>query len=211
MEYIMCAVIGYGFGTFSPSYLISKMKHKDIRESGTGNLGTTNTFINFGKGWGSLVLICDMIKAIIAVRLCEWLFPGLTLAGVLAGCMVVIGHIFPFYVGFKGGKGIASFGGFILAMDIRCFFILLVVGCCLALIFNYGCSISFSAAVLFPVLYTGRVHNSMAVFFMLAVCSGIIMYKHTDNIRKIKDGKEIQIRTFLKRHIFQRSQEYGRE
>lgn len=210
MEYIMCAVIGYGFGAFSPSYLISKMKHKDIRESGTGNLGTTNTFINFGKGWGILVLLCDMIKAIIAVRLCEWLFPGLALAGVLAGCMVVIGHIFPFYVGFKGGKGIASFGGFILAMDIRYFFILLAVGCCLALVFNYGCSISFSAAVLFPVLYTERVH-SMTAFFMLALCSGVIMYKHTDNIRKIKDGKEMQIRTFLKRHIFKRSQEYGGE
>lgn len=205
----MCAVIGYGFGAFSPSYLISKIKHKDIRKSGTGNLGTTNTFIHFGKGWGCFVLLCDMVKAVVAVRLCIWMFPELAVAGVLAGCMVVIGHIFPFYVRFKGGKGIASFGGFILAMDIRYFFILLLVGCCLALIFNYGCSISFSAAILFPILYAVKVH-SMTVFFLLAICSGIIMYKHIDNIKKIKDGKEMKIRTFLKNHIGGRSQKYGR-
>lgn len=204
IEYIICAVIGYGLGTFNPTYLISRMKNKDIRKSGTGNLGTTNAFINFGKGWGSFVLICDMIKAIVAVKVCVWLFPGLALAGVLAGCMAVIGHIYPFYVGFKGGKGVACFGGLILAVDIKYFFILLAVGCCMALIFNYGCSISFSAAVLFPILYAGRVH-SVAAFFLLMVCSGIIMYKHIDNIKKIKAGKEIPIREFLKKHIFEKA------
>lgn len=115
MEYLLCALVGYGLGCISPSWMISQIKHTDIQKSGTGNLGTTNAFIHFGKGWGSLVLICDMAKAFLAVKLCVWLFPGFALAGVIAGCMAVIGHIFPFYNHFRGGKGIASFGGFILA------------------------------------------------------------------------------------------------
>lgn len=73
----------------------------------------------------------------------------------------------------------------------------------MALIFNYGCSISFSAAFLFPVLYAGKVH-SMAAFFLLVVCSGVIIYRHKENIVKIKSGQEISIRTFLRQYIYSR-------
>lgn len=76
MEYLLCALVGYGLGCISPSWMISQIKHTDIQKSGTGNLGTTNAFIHFGKGWGSLVLNCDMAKAFLAVKLCVWLFPG---------------------------------------------------------------------------------------------------------------------------------------
>lgn len=209
MEYLLCALVGYGLGCISPSWMISKVKHTDIQKSGTGNLGTTNTFIHFGKGWGSLVLICDMAKAFLAVKLCAWLFPGFTLAGVIAGCMAVIGHIFPFYNHFRGGKGIASFAGFVLAVDIWCFLLLLVVGCILSLIFNYGCSISFSAAALFPFLYSAKIGSGLA-FLFLAVCSVVIICKHIDNIRKIRAGEERKIREFLKKYIFGRSQSYGK-
>lgn len=205
MEYIFCALIGYGFGCVNPSWFISKAKKKDIRKSGTGNLGTTNTFIHFGKGWGSLVLVFDMAKAFLAVRLCGWMFPKFPLAVVVAGVMAVMGHIFPFYTGFHGGKGIASFGGFVLAVDIKCFLFLLVIGCILALIFNYGCSISFSAALMFPFLYVGKTGNVIG-FMLLMVCSAVIACKHIGNIRKIKAGEEMQVRTFLATYIFRRNQ-----
>lgn len=208
MEYLLCALVGYGLGCISPSWMIAKIKHKDIQKSGTRNLGTTNAFIHFGKGLGSLVLVFDMAKAFLAVKLCGWLFPGFALAGVVAGCMAVIGHIFPFYNHFRGGKGIASFGGFILAMDIWCFLILLVVGCILSMIFNYGCSISFSAAALFPFLY-GIGTGSGSAFVILAACSAVIIYKHVDNIRKIRAGEEMKIREFLKKHILGRGGSYG--
>ena len=202
MELLLCILIGYGFGCINPAWLLSKIKHKDLQKSGTGNLGTTNAFINFGKGWGCLVLVVDMAKAVLAVKLCQGMFPSLELAGVIAGCMVIMGHIFPFYNRFRGGKGIASFGGVIMAADIRLFLFLLAVGCILALIFNYGCSISFSAAALFPFLYAAEL-GSFAAFLVLAACSGVIVYKHFDNIKKIRAGEEMRIRTFLKKHIFE--------
>ena len=201
MEYMICALFGYLFGCISPSWLVSRIKATDIRQSGTGNLGTTNVFIHFGKVWGCLVMFCDIGKAFTAVRLCGWLFPNLPLAVVIAGTMAVMGHIFPFYTGFHGGKGIACFAGFILAVDAGYFLLLLAVGCVLALLFNYGCSISFSAALLFPVLYAGKT-GSFAAFLILALCSLVIIYKHMDNIRKIKAGEEMQIRTFLQVYVF---------
>lgn len=187
----------------NPAYFISLLKHKDIRNSGTGNLGTTNTFMNFGKACGCAVLLFDMFKAFAAVWLCMALFPEMKLASVLAGSMAVIGHIFPFYLHFKGGKGIASFAGFILAVDWKCFLILLLIGCIVAVLVNYGCAISFSAAALFPIICSVKL-KSMAAFVILAVCSVAIFYKHMDNIQKIRAHKEMPIRQFLGNYIFGR-------
>lgn len=203
MEYLICGCIGYGLGCLNPAYFISKYKHQDIRNKGTGNLGTTNAFINFGKGWGLFVLLFDMLKAFAAVKVSALLFPKLILAGIVAGCMAVLGHIFPFYTGFKGGKGIASFAGFVLCADWRLFLILLAVGCITAVIVNYGCGISFSASILFPIMYSYEMH-SVTAFWILAACSAVIIYKHIDNIRKIRQGKEMPIRQFLCEHILGR-------
>lgn len=100
---LICVVIGYLLGCINPAYLISKMKDKDITNRGTGNLGTTNAFINFGKVYGVLVLICDMGKAVLAVVVSRYLNPDFLLGGIVAGSMAVIGHILPFYNGFRGG------------------------------------------------------------------------------------------------------------
>lgn len=203
MGYIVSFILGYGMGCLNPAWFISRTKHINIHKCGTGNPGTTNAFMNLGKGWGCLVLIFDVLKAFLAVVICRQIFPSVPLMSIVAGCAAVMGHIFPFYLKFYGGKGIASFAGFILAEDWRLFIFLLVVGCIMALIFNYGCSISFSAAFLFPVLYAGKVH-SMATFFLLAVCSGVITYRHKENILKIRSGQEIPIRTFLCRYIYRK-------
>ena len=203
MEYFICGCIGYGLGCLNPAYFISKWKHKDIRNTGTGNLGTTNTFINFGKGWGCLVLLFDMMKACLSVKLCSWLFPELMLAGVVSGCLAVIGHIFPFYTGFHGGKGIASFAGFVLSVDVLLFLALLAIGCIVAVLINYGCGISFAASVLFPFIYSYKL-QSVAAFIILSVCSAVIIYKHIDNVRKIKAGEEMPIHQFLRNYVLRR-------
>ena len=200
MEYLVCACIGYGFGCLNPAYFISKIKHTDIRKKGTGNLGTTNAFLNFGKTCGCLVLFLDMFKAFAAVKICQGLFGEFLLAGVVAGCMAVIGHIFPFYTGFRGGKGIASFGGFILSVDWRCFLLLLLIGCIAAFLVNYGYGISFSAAALFPLLYSYKLH-SVSAFWCLLICSVVIVCKHMDNLRKIKEGEEMTVRKFLRKLV----------
>ena len=168
MEYLLCGCIGYGLGCLNPAYFISKYKHQDIRYTGTGNLGTTNTFINFGKAWGFFVLLFDMLKAVAAVKISALLFPELMLARIGAGCMAVLGHISPFYTGFRGGKGIASFAGFVLCVDCRLFLFLLAVGCITAVIVNYGCGISFAASILFPIMYSYEIHSMMAFWILAA-------------------------------------------
>lgn len=203
MEYFICGCIGYGLGCLNPAYFLSRWKHKDIRNTGTGNLGTTNTFINFGKGWGFFVLLFDVLKAFVAVHLCSRLFPELILAGVVSGCLAVIGHIFPFYTGFHGGKGIASFAGFVISVDVKVFLFLLAVGCVVAIVVNYGCGISFAASALFPFIYSYKLH-SIAAFILLSVCSTVIIYKHMDNIRKIRAGEEMPIYQFLRKYILRR-------
>lgn len=203
MDYVISAFVGYGLGCLNPTYFISKVKHKDIFKSGTGNPGTTNAFMNFGKVWGFLVLFCDVMKAFVAVKLCQSIFSISVFAGVVAGSAAVMGHIFPFYMKFRGGKGIACFAGLVFALDWKLFIVLLAAGGIVALILNYGCGLSFTAAIMFPVLYAGEKH-SIAVFFLLAVCSGTIIYKHMENVRKIRAGIEMPVRTFLKKYFLER-------
>ena len=126
MKTILCMMIGYVIGSLSPAALISKIKKQDIRKSGSGNLGTMNTMMNFGKRYAVPVMIIDMLKGFLAVKLAHWIVPAVSVAGVLAGGSAVLGHIFPFYMKFRGGKGLAPFGGMILALNPLGFLFLLL-------------------------------------------------------------------------------------
>lgn len=205
MNYLLCACIGYGLGCLSPSYLFSKLNDKDLRKHGSGNLGATNAFLHLGKKAGVLIMIFDIFKAVLAVKLCQILFPRYVLSGIIGGFMAVVGHVFPFYLEFKGGKGLACFGGFVLATDWRWFLILLLLGIVLAFIFNYGCMIPFSAATIFPFAYLHKTH-SMQEFYVLALCSLVVWYKHIDNIKKIRAGEELKVRTFFKTKLFKNAE-----
>lgn len=200
-DILICCVIGYFMGCLSPSYLIAKYKNRDIQKSGTGNLGATNTFLHFGAVWGGAVLIFDMAKAFIAVKLAECIFPESMIAGVIAGGMAVIGHIFPFYLKFKGGKGLACFGGLILALSWQIFLVLLTIGILLAIIMDFACVIPISSAILFPIIYAIKVGN-VIIFILLAICSTVIIYKHYENIKRIKKGEELSIRAFVRQKFF---------
>lgn len=117
LETVISLVIGYLLGTLSPAALFAKLKKVNLRKRGTGNLGATNTTMVLGKQYGALVMILDIGKAFLACKLAELLFPELAVAGLLAGAAAVVGHIYPFYMKFKGGKGLAAFGGMILAYN----------------------------------------------------------------------------------------------
>lgn len=93
MGAVMCLSLGYILGTLSPSALIAKLKKVNLREEGSGNLGATNTMLVMGFRYGLFVLLFDLFKTILANRLAKLLFPQLYLAGLLAACGAVIGHI----------------------------------------------------------------------------------------------------------------------
>lgn len=117
MGYIFSVILGYLLGCSSMAFYIGLVKKKDIRTAGSGNLGASNATVLFGWGAGVLVGLHDILKAVLAVVLARWLFPGLTYAGAAAGIACVIGHIFPFYLKFRGGKGLASYFGMTLALN----------------------------------------------------------------------------------------------
>lgn len=117
-------VIGYIFGLFQTAYIIGKVKKVDIRQMGSGNAGTTNAMRTLGAKAGILTFIGDCAKTILAILLCRYLvsvlYPGMYgelkyAIGMYAGLGAVLGHNFPFYLQFKGGKGIAATSGFIIA------------------------------------------------------------------------------------------------
>ena len=117
MEYVLIALVGYLLGTSSMAFYLSIMTKKDVRKSGSGNLGASNTMALLG--WKAAVLVGahDIGKAWLAVLLAKWIFPNVAYAGAVAGVASVIGHIFPFYLKFKGGKGLASYIGLTAGLD----------------------------------------------------------------------------------------------
>lgn len=130
MERIAALVIGYLFGLFQTGYLYGMHNHIDIRKYGSGNAGTTNALRVMGKKAGLIVLLGDAMKAVLAVCLVRYIFranPNADLFALLAGLGATLGHNFPFYLNFKGGKGIACMAGIIIAFDWRLFIIELVL------------------------------------------------------------------------------------
>ena len=149
MERLICLAIGYVCGLFQTSYIIGRFYKTDIREHGSGNAGTTNALRTFGKKAGAMTLLGDCLKCVAATFLVK-LFLGKTYGDILplltvyaaAGC--TLGHNFPFYLNFRGGKGIAASVGFILAFDwrifssVQCYFFRIVFynALCISLLFE---------------------------------------------------------------------------
>lgn len=118
---LICLAMGYVFGAFQTAFFYGKMKGIDIREHGSGNSGTTNTLRVLGTKAGLIVFAGDMIKSILALLVTRLIFAGsypdiLPLLCIYTGTGCVLGHNFPFYMNFKGGKGIAATGGIMIAM-----------------------------------------------------------------------------------------------
>lgn len=116
---LVCLLIGYVFGCFQTSYIYGRMHGIDIRQHGSGNAGTTNSLRVLGKKAGAIVLFCDIMKTGLAITLARFLFKEqygdiIYLLSIYAAAGCILGHNFPFYLGFKGGKGIACTAGLIL-------------------------------------------------------------------------------------------------
>ena len=122
MERLICHVIGYVFGLFQTGYIYGRLHGIDIRNYGSGNAGTTNMLRTLGTGAGAVTLLGDAFKCVIAVMVTRMIFRStqgdiLPLLGLYTAAGVILGHNFPFYLHFRGGKGIAATAGLILSMD----------------------------------------------------------------------------------------------
>jgi len=197
MRVVCCLLIGYLLGALNPAHFLSKRKGVDLRKEGTGNLGTTNTMLVMGKAHAVVVLLLDMGKAFLSAKIAKWLFPKLMVAGLLAALGAILGHIYPYHMHFRGGKGLACFGGMILEYNPVVFAILLAIGLVLVLIVNYGVALPVSAAILFPIA-AGMVSRKLSVFLVSLCASAIILYAHRENVQWALRHEDIRVREYLR-------------
>lgn len=194
MQYILVIVMGYLLGCSSMAFYIGKWKKKDIRTAGSGNLGASNATVLFGWGAGVAVALHDIGKAVIAVVLAKWLFPEAEYAGAAAGVACVLGHIFPFYLGFKGGKGLASYFGMTLALNWKLALIVAAVIVAATLITDFISVGALSSIVVVPV-YMGFATHNLILVAILCVATLVMFVKHWENILRIARHEEIGLRS----------------
>ena len=197
MQYLLAIILGYLLGCSSMAYYIGKFKKTDIRTAGSGNLGASNTTVLFGWSAGIAVAVHDIGKAVIAVIAAKWLFPQLEYAGAAAGVACVLGHIFPFYLGFRGGKGLASYFGMVLALNWKLALIIGAVIVLATLITDFISVGALSSIVVAPVYTFFTTHNLILVA-ILGVATMVMFLKHWENIIRIAKGQEIGLRRTAK-------------
>ena len=192
MDFLYCILIGYFVGTVNPSYIIAKIRGFDIREKGSRNAGASNAVILLGKTIGVLCALLDIAKTVLAIWLTQKLMPEFAWAYAVTGVACALGHIFPFYMKFKGGKGLACLGGIIFALDWRVFLIMLTSEIIIALATNYICFVPLTASVVFPIIY-GIMRNDWWGALILCVLTLVIFWKHKENLVRIKNGTEMRL------------------
>lgn len=185
----LSALIGYLLGCSNMALYLSKLKGIDLRRTGSKNLGTCNTFLTLGFGWSVLVFLHDAGKAALAIWLCRKLFADVPMVGYVAGTAAVIGHIFPFYLHFRGGKGFAAYLGMILILNWRFALVILLSVALLTLVTNYIVVGTVTTVVSYPVFTAFATHSLIAVA-VLCLATAVILCKHHENFVRIANGTE---------------------
>lgn len=204
MEAILSLGIGYLAGSLSPSALVSKLKKTDVRSSGTGNLGATNTMLVLGWGAGIFVMVFDLMKSFLSGRLAQALFPGLQIAGMIACIGAMVGHCFPVFHHFRGGKGLAAFGGLVIYCGGKYVPIVLAAGLTAMLIFDCSVAFPITVGIALPLLLYrfGRAPAEVAA----AVAAGAVLdAMHIGNMKKALAGDEMmRVRGYLKEKLLRK-------
>lgn len=205
--YIIVAIIAYLLGSISFSIIFTKkIAGFDVREQGSGNAGTTNVLRAAGKKAAALTLICDVLKGVVAILIA--LLAGKIVKGLdgallvqLAGLFVILGHMFPIFFQFKGGKGIATALGVLLIVNWQIGLICLVFAIVLIAITKMVSVGSIAAGILFPVLvafinqnYIVMTETSNWSYFAFSIIIAIfVVFNHRTNIKRISNGTENKI------------------
>jgi len=191
MPYIIAAIIGYIAGSIPFGLVLTYCAGLgDIRKIGSGNIGTTNVLRTGHKGLALLTLILDVFKAAFAALLCKYLFDSETV-GYFAGFMAVIGHNYPVWLKFKGGKGVASTLGLMLAMSPCVGILTCLTWLVVALIWHYSSLAALTALATAPI-YAALVGNEVATL-TYALLTLLSYYRHRGNIKRLIQHKESKI------------------
>ena len=189
MDVVLIALWAYLIGSIPNGLIFGKaIWHKDLRRFGSHNIGATNAWRVLGRKAGLFIFLLDFIKGQLGVLLggCLMETPG---AMVLGGFFAVVGHMFPLFLGFKGGKGVATALGVMAALMPQITVIVFVVWLALVLLTRYVSVGSIAAALLAPIL--AALLNEPAEFFAFALAAAVmIVWRHRENLARLKAGRE---------------------
>lgn len=187
------ALISYFIGNFSSAYILGKIfQKKDIRNYGSGNAGATNALRVFGKKLGGITFILDVLKGILAVYIGEKIM-GYN-GKLIASIFVVLGHNWPVFLKFKGGKGIATSLGVVFLLHWPTAIICTAIGVAIIIITRYVSLGSIIAAGLVPII--GSIVNrpfNMDFFITTLILAILAIYRHKDNINRLLKGEEFKL------------------
>ena len=199
IQTIIAGLIGYLFGSIQPAYFLSKVVGKmDIREHGSGNAGASNITTIMGLRYGVVVGLVDILKGIFAVFVVKWIYPYSPDLAYLSGIMAIIGHIFPFYMKFRGGKGVATLVGMMFGLNWKLGILFALLVALPALLTDYIVIGSFTSFIALPIVT--YLLGYPIVFTLVSVCLTILcFFLHRANIQRIINKEELKISAVIKK------------
>ncbi len=190
MTIVILTIIAYLFGAIPFGLLVAKSKGVDIRSQGSGNIGATNVFRVVGKGWGIFTLVLDALKGFIPA----FFFPMLGKLdsewGVLFGLVAIMGHSFPVYLNFKGGKGVATSTGMLLGVAPLAVGVGILVWIACMVIWRYVSLASIAAAATIAVAVWIVEDKGLIINIALTILGAMVIWLHRANIKRLLNGTE---------------------
>lgn len=201
MYRIGALLIGYLLGGIQSAIVYGRLKGVDIRSEGSGNAGTTNTIRVMGKKAGTIVLLVDILKAVIAIYLARWILGSGNdtdiLISLYSGIGAILGHSYPLFFGFKGGKGIATTAGTLIGIDIKLFLIAAVI---FLIVFGITKIVSLSSLIMTAsipiaiiIFYSGKGVVGIEAALLALGITAFTFYRHKANIKRLINGEESKL------------------
>ena len=192
MDYLIVGIVSYLMGSIPFGFILTKVfLKKDIRDIGSGNIGATNALRTGNKLIGFSTLVLDIAKAIIPVIFVKIFYPDLIY---IASLSAFLGHVFPIWLKFKGGKGVATYVGILFSINFLLGIIFVASWCIIFLMFRYSSLSSIIGSISIPIyiLITDQISN--AIFF--SVMFVLIFYTHRENIKRLKNKEESKTKIY---------------
>ena len=198
---ITCCAVGYLLGSFPPGYFAGRLAGVDIRSAGSGNIGATNVLRVLGKRWGYPVFLLDALKGFAAVRL-AFLFakywpearPYAEYFAILAAIMSVVGHSFPIWLGFKGGKGVATSAGALIGLMPLAVPLVFLVWVIVFEVSRYVSLASIIAAIALPIIVSlfvvWKFVDTWALTYFSLLVMSLVLWRHRTNFSRLLKGTE---------------------
>ncbi len=197
---LACAALGYFLGGVNCAIVVSRvLYHDDVRNYGSKNAGMTNMLRTYGKGAAALTLLGDILKTVVAILVSRVIFgePGAYIAGLGS----VIGHIYPCYFGFKGGKGVAAIAATVLCTNPLCFLILFIIFLAIVIGYKYVSLGSVMCMLLYPIILNRLGEIDLIPMACSFACAALIIWKHRENIKRLLNGTENKIKLSGKKDL----------